>query len=238
MFISILLKFYIFAWMFYKYVNSKTFHLGVLASWNGFYAVGKHGIGALYVAHDVIKSDDITFREINKAGHNFKFTYKDTECDPGIGIPEVAALLCYGNNSDHSIDGFIGPACSSVCEPAGYLARYWRKPMISFACVSNKLSNKQIYPTFARTSGPVYYAPLYVAFIQTLNYKRVAIFTTPVYNPLALSLRKYFIKARILVTDYVSFDEQTIRKQTDIKRDLSDISRRCKGNRKLLYSIV
>ena len=161
----------------------------VLAPWNGFYAVGKHGIGALYIAQDVIRSDNITFRESNKASHDFTFTYKDMKCDPSIGIPEIAELLYYGNNSDHDINGFIGPGCSSVCESAGFLARYWKKPMISFGCVSNKLLNKLIYPTFARTTGQVNYAPLYVEFKQTLNYKRVAIFTTPLYITLATSLR-------------------------------------------------
>ena len=235
MFNLIDLRLYIVAWMFYRYGYSKTFHLGVLAPWNGFYAVGKHSIGAFYIAKDIIRSDNITFREINKAVHDFTFTYKDTECDPSIGIPEVAALLCDDDILDHSIDAFIGPVCSSVCEPAGYLARYWRKPMISFACVSNKLSNKLLYPTFARTSGPVYYAPLYVKFIQTLNYKRVAVFTTSVYIPLATSLREHFIKADISVTDYVSFGGQTLNKQIDIKQDLRNISQRCKGNRKPLY---
>ena len=215
--------------MLHKNCNGKTFQLGVLAPWNGFYAVGKHGIGALYIAENVIRSDNITFTEFHKAGHDFKFTFKDTECDPSIGIPEVAALLCDDGNPDQSIDGFIGPVCSSVCEPAGYLARYWRKPTISFGCVSNKLSNKLIYPTFARTSGPVNYAPLYVKFIQALNYKRVAIFTAPLYVALATSLREHFIKADISVTDYVSVGWQNLHKHVDVKQDLRNISKRCKG---------
>ena len=225
------LKSFLIIWILYETCNGKTFHLGVLAPWNGFYAVGKHSIGALKIAQDAIISDNITFREISKAGHDFDFTFKDTECDPSIGIPEVAALLC-DDNLDHSIDGLIGPVCSAVCEPAASLAKYWRTPVISFGCVSRKLSNKLMYPNFARTSGPVDFAPFYNKFIQALNYKRVAIFTAPLYITLARSLREYFIKAYISVTDFVSFGGQNLNNQIDVKQDLRNIRRRCKGKPK------
>ena len=52
------------------------------------------------------------------------------------------------------LDGIIGAACSTVCQPVGLLAAVWNLPMVSFTCTSDYLSDKEVYPTFTRSTGP------------------------------------------------------------------------------------
>ena len=48
---------------------------------------------------------------------------------------------------------YSGPGCDSLCNPAGLLAGKWNKPMISYSCSSRVLSDRENYPTFARTTA-------------------------------------------------------------------------------------
>ncbi|KAK3755812.1 hypothetical protein RRG08_010415 [Elysia crispata] len=45
------------------------------------------------------------------------------------------------------------PVCDSVCETAGLLAGRWSVPMISYGCEDSKLSDREQYPTFFRTTS-------------------------------------------------------------------------------------
>ena len=61
--------------------------------------------------------------------------------------------ICVAIISDPSscVVPHAGPGCDTVCLPAGLLASRWGIPMISYGCVSEQLSNKLVYSTFART---------------------------------------------------------------------------------------
>ena len=226
-----MLLFFLFC-VFGKICGDKIIHLGILGPWNKSIAIGSHCAGAILIAIDEIESDTNTFREIHRAGHNFTFTWVDTQCHPSFGISLITQFFCKNNK----VDAFIGPVCSVVCEPAGYLANYWRKPMISFGCQSDKLSDKSVYPTFARTFGRTLNGPVYLRFLQTMNYKQVAIFSAheSVWISLAASIRKLLIKAEISVTDYLTFGEPGRRGKDDLSRDLESIRQRCKGKVKML----
>ena len=50
------------------------------------------------------------------------------------------------------VDGLVGAACSTVCQPVGLLAASWNIPMVSYFCGSESLADKETYPTFTRTS--------------------------------------------------------------------------------------
>ena len=54
------------------------------------------------------------------------------------------------------LDALIGGGCSVVCVPASLLAASWGLPIVSYACVSDRLSDKEQYSTFARVVGPFY----------------------------------------------------------------------------------
>ncbi|KPM11835.1 atrial natriuretic peptide receptor-like protein 1 [Sarcoptes scabiei] len=47
---------------------------------------------------------------------------------------------------------FIGP--DESCASEALVAAAWNIPLISYKCIDQKLSNKTIYPTFARTLPP------------------------------------------------------------------------------------
>ena len=52
------------------------------------------------------------------------------------------------------LDGIIGTTCSGPCVNVGLLASAWNIPMISPSCMIEVMSNKNTYPTFARTMEP------------------------------------------------------------------------------------
>ena len=211
------------------YVDTKVFHLGIVAPWNGFYAVGSHSAGAALIALDKIRSDNVTFSEIHKAGHDFDFQWRDTKCTPKYGIPAIAELIIEDCDiSSTSVDAIIGPTCSIVCEPGGYLANHWNKPMISFGCVSNLLSDKSVYPTFARTYGTNHYGMAYIRVFQIYNFRRIAIFSSKdgLYISLSQSIRKLCYDSGISVTYYSSFGGDS----RGLRDVLKILKGRCRGN--------
>ena len=211
----------------------KDFIFGLIGPWSGFYAAGEHTAGAVPLALEVIKNDNITFREINHAGHEFKFTWTDTGCNPSIGIPKVSDLLYGFGPFETKVDVIFGSVCSVVCEPGGYLAREKNVPMISYGCFSDLLSDKSIFPTFARTTGPVtLFAPAYVQIMQSYGYTRVALFTgvEPFYSLLGKAIRESLVQAGILVVDMVTLQGLSSGGKSTVLSELSQIRHNCKGN--------
>lgn len=100
---------------------------------------------AAYLAIEWINDQSGLLRE-----DKLKIVYKDSQCS-AIRSAGEAAELHYKDD----VDVYIGPHCSDSCAPAGLLAAYFKKPMISHSCSATDLSNKDIYPTFART---IFYA--------------------------------------------------------------------------------
>ncbi|KAK7453908.1 hypothetical protein BaRGS_00039614, partial [Batillaria attramentaria] len=47
----------------------------------------------------------------------------------------------------------VSPSCDSVCHTAGLLAARWGTALVSYGCESTQLSNRDLYPTFVRTTG-------------------------------------------------------------------------------------
>ena len=211
--------------------DSKIFHIGLVCPWGGFQASGSHSAGAIHIVLEDIRSDDITFREIHNSGHDFKFTYADTKCDPSFGIPRIAELISGNGDLSKKVDVFIGPVCSVVCEPGGYLARHWNIPMISFRCVSDLLSDKSVYPTFARTTGPNSSGAAYVKLMQVFNFKRIAIFTSSesFMVALATTIRELSVAVGIQVTDFLSIGGRSTGQRSDSFKDLALIRERSKG---------
>ena len=210
----------------------KTFYFGVAGPWEGFYAAGSHGAGALHIVVERILKDNATFYEINHAGHEFKYAWTDTECKATVGIPRVADLLYGFGPLQKPIDVLFGGVCSLICEPLGYVAREKNMPMISFGCYSNLLSDKSLYPTHARTAGPFYLvAPMFVAVVKHFKYIRVAVFTgaQAFYSDTAKVIRKELIQTGIVVTDFVILPRTSSGDKPSSITELLTIRRRCKG---------
>ena len=77
------------------------------------------------------------------------FTMRDDNCSPTKALQEMIKLV-----QVNKVDAIVGPSCSSACEAVSYLAasQEWNLPIISYLCGADSLSNKDAFPTFARTA--------------------------------------------------------------------------------------
>ena len=224
------LLFSIIAWMAFGFCQTgKTFYFGVIGPWGGFYAAGRHTSGAIPIALEDVRKDNVTFYEINSAGYQFNYLWTDTKCNPSVGIPEIAKLLYGTGPFNQKVDVIFGSVCSVVCEPGGYLAREMNVPMVSFACFSDLLSDKSIYPTFARTSGPItLVAPVYMHVLKSFSYSRVALFlgAEPFYTLLGSAIRNSLLDSGITVTDLIGVAVLSSGGTANTSTDLSVIRHR------------
>ncbi|XP_052831709.1 receptor-type guanylate cyclase Gyc76C-like [Octopus bimaculoides] len=78
--------------------------------------------------------------------HTLAFKWSDTLSDE----LEVLRQMCHSWTDE--VYAFFGP--ETYCGVAARLAAAWNTPMISYKCATHEVSNKTIYPTFARTFPP------------------------------------------------------------------------------------
>ena len=190
--------------------ESKTFHLGVLFPWQGFLPVGSKGGGGggVNLAVDEINNNTKSaFPMLQSGYHRLNFSWADTQCDAAVGLPLISDM--YYGDGFQPVDAFIGPGCSVICEPGGLLVSKWKVPMVSYGSTSSKMSDKKLYPTFARVQAPnAECAPLLVKMMQSFGYDRVAIFfsTENIWSLTASAIRDHLIAANILITEYFTFE--------------------------------
>ncbi|XP_070536363.1 atrial natriuretic peptide receptor 1-like isoform X2 [Ptychodera flava] len=190
----------------FRLTVGREIHLGLLLPWDGFWPVGKHAAGAASVAVDSVNEDD-RFSAIREGGHNLTLSWRDDKCEVGTGLSQLVDLwnLQYDKNP---IDAFIGPGCSILCEPGAQLAAQWDTPMVSWGCASSALSNKAIYPTFARTVGPLTRtAGFLVQIFRHFGWSRVAIISSSehFWELTAETMRKNFLASDIEVPEFHVF---------------------------------
>ena len=186
--------------------ESKVFNIGVVFPWTGFYEVGKRSGGAVSVAVERINADNDTFETFHQQGHSLKFVWEDDKCDESVGLPLVAEMAIGRNES---VDSFIGPGCSVVCEPAGHLVAHWNIPMVSWGCTSSTMSDKIMYPTFARTTAPnSNSATFYVEILNDHGYNRTVIFHSSehIWTLTGIALTEVFRNNSIEVADLYIFE--------------------------------
>ncbi|XP_066919566.1 atrial natriuretic peptide receptor 2-like isoform X4 [Clytia hemisphaerica] len=128
-------------------LNRTIVTLGVFVPWTGSWPVGKKLASAATVAIDDINNDTTLMKN-----EHLQFIWKDDKCDGEQTVGKTAELYyTYENQGRKGVDAYIGPYCSEGCVSGGLLAAFLEKPMISYSCSKDTLSNKTIYPTFART---------------------------------------------------------------------------------------
>lgn len=117
--------------------------IGFLSSFRYNYGPGKLICGAMTIAvEDVNNSSDLL------PGYKLNFIFGDTgEPQTDGAIRKMTEL-----RDDHDIVAFIGP--DHTCDSEALVAAAWNLPMITYNCRDQKVSNKKIYPTFARTIPP------------------------------------------------------------------------------------
>ena len=75
------------------------------------------------------------------------FLWADSQCKTRYAAEAAAWLLA------SEVDVIIGSPCSGDCELFVPMVTYKHVPVISYYAVSPVLSNKQVYPAFARVVG-------------------------------------------------------------------------------------
>ncbi|XP_077283133.1 guanylate cyclase 32E [Arctopsyche grandis] len=83
---------------------------------------------------------------LGRLGHNLNFTVAETYGEEVASIQQTAALWA------QNVSAYIGPQESCVHE--GRMAAAFNLPMISYFCTDYETSNKNKFPTFARSRPP------------------------------------------------------------------------------------
>ncbi|GFQ98178.1 guanylate cyclase 32E [Trichonephila clavata] len=113
--------------------------VGFLSS---FKELGKLICGAISLAVDMVNADTGLLPK-----HNLKFiAYDSGEPNTAITIKKMTQM------KEEGVVAFIGPDHSCVSE--ALVAAAWNMPMITYKCSDSKVSEKMIFPTFARTLPP------------------------------------------------------------------------------------
>ena len=139
--------------------------LSMQIPFTGAWPGGPKMASSLLIAIDTINNDPTLLPE-----NNVTWVLRDDQCT------QRASTLLIDDYTDLNppIDAVIGPGCSSGCLPAGYVAAHFNIPMISWGCVASVLSDKNMYPTFARTGSSFSFIGLYFKqLMQHYNWKRM-----------------------------------------------------------------
>lgn len=97
--------------------------------------------GAILLAMEKINNDTTLLPDVNLV-----LKYGDTEGDTIKGTKLLTDMLC------EDVAAFFGPEVS--CHVEATVAAAWNRTMISYRCADGSVSDKNKFPTFARTEAP------------------------------------------------------------------------------------
>jgi ABC-type branched-subunit amino acid transport system substrate-binding protein len=182
-------------------VKASDVNIAVLFPVTGHWPVGKRMASTVRMAVEDINNDANLL-----PNRTIKFLFNDTGCLARKGLGEVVNLWAHMRENLHA---FIGPGCDTICESAGMLAAEWNVPMISWGCASSHLSNKDDYPTFARTLGPwTKVSNMLLRIMQYYSWKRLSIVasTEVVWQLTAHDIKVFLEEHGLNVKEFHSFD--------------------------------
>ena len=87
-------------------LEGKTFSIGVILPYTGTWPIGSKMAGAVAVAMERVNTDQM-LSAVREGGHNFSFTWRDSQCLDNVGLPVVVELWA----KEH-VDAFIGKSFS------------------------------------------------------------------------------------------------------------------------------
>ncbi|KAK0087232.1 hypothetical protein PV325_001474 [Microctonus aethiopoides] len=128
-------------------VNAETFTLGYITGSKRrqndleYQRPGSRISGAINLA-----VEEVNAGELGRRGHHLKFLVAETYGEEETSILVTAELW------KKNISAYIGP--QETCVHEGRMAAAFNIPMISYFCTHHETSNKQEFPTFARTRPP------------------------------------------------------------------------------------
>ncbi|XP_031575271.1 atrial natriuretic peptide receptor 1-like isoform X2 [Actinia tenebrosa] len=124
--------------------------------------------GKYYASAISIAVDEINRRPDLLPGRNISFIWNNTECD------ELKTLRALVYQLNAGVSGFIGPGCT--CTTAARSAAAFNVSMISYMCSNPEVSDKKLYPTFARTFAiDTKLTPSLLSLLKYYQWRRVAI---------------------------------------------------------------
>ncbi|XP_057310998.1 atrial natriuretic peptide receptor 1-like isoform X2 [Hydractinia symbiolongicarpus] len=163
------------------------------------YYSGRYYSSAMYLA-----VEDVNNNKNLLPNHRVELVWADTMCNW-----KKAVTLQMGMIHNESVDAFIGGGCQG-CKVMARIAGASNIPMISHMCLDPELSEKETYPTFARTepSG----RQLTPAIQELLRYFKWNKFAVVVENSTLYQLVHKNIKekfaSQILATKYITASSQ------------------------------
>ena len=108
-------------------------------------------------------------------GFDIHYSIEDASCNAKMGMKAVLRL----KQKYHQLDGIMGPQCSVACEPVGLYTAALNIPQVSARCVSNRLSDKKIFPTFTTARGySKSWTVTVLSVLQKLGWKTFSIVTS------------------------------------------------------------
>ncbi|XP_065672659.1 atrial natriuretic peptide receptor 1 isoform X4 [Hydra vulgaris] len=158
-----------------KFIVCKNLTIGLFLPWTGSWAVGNKFAGAATVAINDINNNTNVLKN-----YKLYIAWKDCMCNAIQSVGKTADFQTEEFNGKKGVDVYIGPYCSDGCTPSGLLAAYFKKPMISYSCTSQDLSEKKLYPTFARTvmearSSPITFYEKFALLMSEFRWKRITL---------------------------------------------------------------
>lgn len=152
-------------------------------------------------------------------------------CSQSYAITKIAGVF-----RDRSHDVVIGPGNIALCEIAASLAADANLPLVSWNCLSNKLSNRRVFHTTARTvpSSRVI-ADAMATVLRHFQWKHIAIVTSlnGPYLEMAGEMHYVLSHGNFSVGQFIEIDDQTT--QEDMERSLLGIHANIKGTSALKY---
>ncbi|XP_064638662.1 atrial natriuretic peptide receptor 1-like isoform X2 [Lineus longissimus] len=183
------------------FARSDDVNIALMLPLTGSRPLGKRMASAAQMAIDAINKDTTML-----PNRTLKFLWNDTECSARKGLGEAVDLWAQLRDNLHA---FIGPGCDVICESSGMLAAEWNVPMISWGCVSIHLSDKDTYPTLARTVGPhTKVSKMFRRIMEYYNWTRlgIAASTELTWQMTAHEIQKYLEEKGFNVAAFHSFD--------------------------------
>ena len=179
--------------------------LGVALPWSG---------GEWNVAHRFASGISIAVKDINRdssllKGYNVSFVWNNSKCNEKGALKAIVDMYLL-----EKVNAIIGPACSDGCKLAAILAEHWNIPMVSYGCAASYLSQRKVYPNFARTVG-VYgdSGRVIVKLMLNFNWKKLSIITpsSGIWMDIMNGVRKGIEHVEELELSYFeTFDEQFV----------------------------
>ncbi|XP_048576161.1 atrial natriuretic peptide receptor 1-like [Nematostella vectensis] len=125
--------------------RGKNITIALLVPYNmtGGYDAASGAAGKFHAAAISVTVDRINNESKLLPGHHLSFVWSDTRCDEQRSIDQMLEFI------EKRVDVIMGLACQ--CSIQARIAAAVNLPLISHLCKDEKVSNKALYPTFART---------------------------------------------------------------------------------------